>query len=452
MMEKNLHFKDEKSDKFWKIKVSGNTHTVTYGRTGSAGMSKTKSFEDESLARKDAEKLIKSKMKKGYVDLEVEADVEINQGITVALKNKPIVDYVHGEPFDVHVSAPRIKANPHDDEDKSWDEALSEFLLVQDASATTHFVAGIAGEAYDDPNTDIVLKSLVKHKAALPNLQSLYLNDISSEESELSWLIAGNLTPVWEHFPNLREFIVRGYPGEMGQISMPLLERFTVECSGMNQKNLEQIFAADMPNLTHLELWLGTSDYGGETKVSDLEPLLSGKLFPKLKYLGLRNCDYADGLAQAVAGAPVLDRLDTLDMSMGTMGDEGGVALYQSDKVRALEHLDLHHHFMSDWMVGRFRGVDKPSPQLKSPKVETPEPPQVKSGGFLSKIFGKSDAPLPPPVQDEKDEKEAPKSKVDYASISLVAGGKFGPTVNLDGQLDPEEYNDEEWRYVAFGE
>ena len=450
-MKKHLHFKDEKSDKFWKIEVSGNNHTVTYGRTGSSGVSKTKTFDDDSLAQKDAEKLIKSKIKKGYVDLESGAAESAPPADKSILKDKPIVEYIHGEPFDVSRSAPKIIANPHDDDDRSWEDKFAEFLLVQDASATTHFVAGMAGEAYEEANTNIVLSTLVKHKHALPNLLSLYLNDIESEECELSWLIEGDLTPVWEHFPNLREFKVRGYPGEMGQISMPSLEKFTIECSGMNKKNLEQIFSAHMPNLTHLELWVGTEDYGGRTGVEDWGPLLGGELFPKLRYLGLRNCDYADDLAKIVANAPILDRIETLDMSLGTLGDEGGCALYQSEKVRALKHLDLHHHFMSDWMVGRFNGVDKPVPAVRKPKKKPAAPVirPAKSGGFLSKIFGKSEAPPPPVVEVEI---ETAKPAVDYASIPLIPAGQFGPTVNLDGQEDPYEYDDEEWRYVAYGE
>ena len=88
-MQRHLHFKDEKSDKFWKIEVSGNSHTVTYGRTGSAGTSKTKTFENNTLALEAAEKLVNSKIKKGYVDIEVAAAKPIK------LENKPTVQYVH---------------------------------------------------------------------------------------------------------------------------------------------------------------------------------------------------------------------------------------------------------------------------------------------------------------------------------------------------------------------
>ena len=462
-MEKHLHFKDEKSDKFWKIKVENDAHTVTYGRAGSAGTSKTKTFESDVFAQKDAERLLKAKLKKGYIEVgsaqnkpahsqNKSAQVQ-DEPAPARLESKPVVNYVHGQPFDVFKMAPRIAANPHDDENKSWSEKFREYLLVQDSAATTHFVAGIACEAYDVSNTDVVLKSLVEHKQALPNLVSLFLNDIGSEECELSWLIEGDLRPVWEHFPNLIEFKVRGYPGEMGKISMPKLERFTIECSGMKRKNLEQLFNADMPSLTHLELWVGTDEYGGETTPGDWEPLLSGKLFPKLKYLGLRNCSYADELAQIVANAPILDRIETLDMSLGTMGDEGATALYQSNRVRSLKHLDLHHHFMSDWMVGRFLGVNKPAPTPKRPetKIEMPTPAPVKSGGFLSKVFGKTDTP-PPPPPPVPTETESSKSKIDYANIPLIGSGEFGPTVNTEEQEDAYEYDEEGWRYVAFGE
>jgi superfamily I DNA and/or RNA helicase/predicted DNA-binding WGR domain protein len=54
------------SRKFWEIAVSGNSFTVRFGRLGTAGQSQTKSFPDESTAKREAEKLIAEKVKKGY--------------------------------------------------------------------------------------------------------------------------------------------------------------------------------------------------------------------------------------------------------------------------------------------------------------------------------------------------------------------------------------------------
>ena len=66
VMKKYLTYKDDKSDKFWCIEVAGDEFTVTYGKTGSAGTSQTKSFDDEDECMEEAEKLVKEKLKKGY--------------------------------------------------------------------------------------------------------------------------------------------------------------------------------------------------------------------------------------------------------------------------------------------------------------------------------------------------------------------------------------------------
>lgn len=65
-MLKHLKYIDGRSDKFWEIQTEGAMHTVTYGRNGTAGQSKSKHFDSEEACIKDAEKLISEKIKKGY--------------------------------------------------------------------------------------------------------------------------------------------------------------------------------------------------------------------------------------------------------------------------------------------------------------------------------------------------------------------------------------------------
>ncbi|WP_061246360.1 WGR domain-containing protein [Leptospira interrogans] len=67
-MNHNLTFRDDKSDKFWNIETSGNSFTVTYGKTGTAGTSQTKTFETEETCIKEARKLLSEKLKKGYIE------------------------------------------------------------------------------------------------------------------------------------------------------------------------------------------------------------------------------------------------------------------------------------------------------------------------------------------------------------------------------------------------
>jgi predicted DNA-binding WGR domain protein len=73
-MKVYLEYKDEKSAKFWKIDVNNNTHTVTYGKIGANGQSKTKTFDDAEKAIKDAEKLVKAKTKKGYQEVDTKEE------------------------------------------------------------------------------------------------------------------------------------------------------------------------------------------------------------------------------------------------------------------------------------------------------------------------------------------------------------------------------------------
>ncbi|AAN48183.1 WGR domain-containing protein [Leptospira interrogans] len=67
-MNHQLIFRDDKSDKFWNIETSGNFFTVTYGKTGTAGTSQTKTFETEETCIKEARKLLSEKLKKGYIE------------------------------------------------------------------------------------------------------------------------------------------------------------------------------------------------------------------------------------------------------------------------------------------------------------------------------------------------------------------------------------------------
>ena len=57
---------DGKSNKFWEIRVSGASLTTRFGRIGTDGQSKTKSFADAAACEAEANKLIRQKTGKGY--------------------------------------------------------------------------------------------------------------------------------------------------------------------------------------------------------------------------------------------------------------------------------------------------------------------------------------------------------------------------------------------------
>ena len=122
------------------------------------------------------------------------------------------------------------------------------------------------------------------------------------------------------------------------------------------------VAGSEFPELTDLELYLGTSEYFGGSEVADLAGILEGTAFPKLRYLGLRNAENSDEIAAAVAHAPVVARLEVLDLSLGSLGDEGAAALLAGQPLTHLKKLDLHHHFISEPMQDRLR---RPCPAWK---------------------------------------------------------------------------------------
>lgn len=67
-MKRAFIYKDEKSHKFWWIDYSGCDFAVNYGKFGSIGKFEIKEFDTEEECLKQAEKLIRSKEKKGYVE------------------------------------------------------------------------------------------------------------------------------------------------------------------------------------------------------------------------------------------------------------------------------------------------------------------------------------------------------------------------------------------------
>ena len=59
-------FSEGSSNKFWEITLDGNSFTTTYGRLGTDGQSTTKEFDSPDKAKKEFDKLVAEKVKKGY--------------------------------------------------------------------------------------------------------------------------------------------------------------------------------------------------------------------------------------------------------------------------------------------------------------------------------------------------------------------------------------------------
>ncbi|MGW6914901.1 STM4015 family protein [Kitasatospora sp. NPDC054939] len=233
--------------------------------------------------------------------------------------------------------------------------ALWEHFL--DAVDTDRVRAVVIGQWSEEPENLAPSLELVTAAAGrLPALRGLFLGDITYEESEISWLEMCDVTALLTAFPALEELVVRGGDGlELQEVRHEHLRALRFEAGGLPAAVVRRIAACGFPALERLELWLGVEHYGGDTRIEDLAPFLDGAAFPALRHLGLQNSEYQDRIAEAVAQAPVVARLESLALSMGVLGDEGAVALLEGQPLTHLKSLDLHHHFLTGAMQQRLR-------------------------------------------------------------------------------------------------
>lgn len=64
----HLEFEEGTSSKFWRARVEGKTLYVNYGKIGSNGQTQVKDFSDAATAKREFDKLVAEKRKKGYQD------------------------------------------------------------------------------------------------------------------------------------------------------------------------------------------------------------------------------------------------------------------------------------------------------------------------------------------------------------------------------------------------
>jgi hypothetical protein len=238
-----------------------------------------------------------------------------------------------------------------------FNEVWNLFVETVDTTQITALVMGYWGAEYDEHTADPVAL-LTGAASRFPKLRSLFLGDIVLEESEVSWIGHTDIGPIFAAFPGLERLDVRGSEGlTFEPFKSDALRTLRFETGGLPAAIVRALAASELPALEHLDLWLGTRMYGGDVTPDELAPVLGGERFPALRHLGLENSEIADWIASALAGAPVVARLESLSLAHGTLGDEGAEALLAGQPLTHLRKLDLHHHFVSDALVDRLRAA-----------------------------------------------------------------------------------------------
>lgn len=284
---------------------------------------------------------------------------------------KPVIEW---EPGTLHndpgFNAYRIGISyKESDRGKSWEQKFNAFLAVPGSREVEALVVGMFDNLVEGPSgSHAAVAALAAAADRLPSLRAIFLGDITGEENEISWIEQSDVSPLFNAYPQLEHFRVRGGNGlRFGTLRHERLKSLIIESGGLDASVVRDITSSHLPALEHLELWLGDEEYGANAEIVDLAPLFTGKLFPELSYLGLRDSELSDAIAVTVAHSAVIEKLRVLDLSLGTLSDNGAAALLSSPAAARLELLDIHHHFCSEEMIDKLREagirVDSGDPQ-----------------------------------------------------------------------------------------
>lgn len=196
-----------------------------------------------------------------------------------------------------------------------------------------------------------VTQALREHPA--PALRSLALARSTYSDYELSWSSLGDLSALWPCVPRVENVFLRGGTLTLGDMGSLALRSLTIETTGLALENAESLMSGrPWPHLTHLHLWLGVHWRDGLASIEPLRPLLEADGFPALKHLGLMNSELTNDLVAELARAPILEQLETLDLSLGVMTDTGAQPLLDaSDRFAHLREIRLDENFLSDDII-----------------------------------------------------------------------------------------------------
>lgn len=164
----------------------------------------------------------------------------------------------------------------------------------------------------------------------IPTLRSLRIGDFHyPEECEMSWSQLG----AWDlsSLPGLTHLHLQGAVESV--VLPPGLLEVVLESSTTSSK-LVQGLVANTPRATRITIWTGSEEYGSTVQFEDVAPLLERRL----DHLGLMNSEFTDALIVPLAQSRVLPHLKSLDLSLGTLSDDGVRRLLEHST--AFEHLE----------------------------------------------------------------------------------------------------------------
>ncbi|MEO8698438.1 MAG: WGR domain-containing protein [Kofleriaceae bacterium] len=209
--------------------------------------------------------------------------------------------------------------------------------------------------AFVDNSYTGTIKAIAKRQR--PTLRTLVLGDFGSEETELNWSDIGKCAPLYQAVPNLQCLTLRSGSMKLGDIDLPKLRELTIITGGFDRGSMASVGKAKWPRLEKLSIQLGNEH---KFTQKDLQPILDATAFPKVTHLGLGNADGADQICTWLAGSKIAGQLEELDLSHGTLGDAGALALAAAKpRFKQLKKLDVSDNWIGRAGLAALKGFAK---------------------------------------------------------------------------------------------
>jgi len=185
-------------------------------------------------------------------------------------------------------------------------------LLLKDSQATnlTALVCCIPSVNFSyNQGITYIIDILFNAYEQLKSLKALCL-DYSQ-----GWISLGDISAILKAYPKLEVLqISGGHSLDVSPLKHHHLKTLILDTQ-LTEYTISQICQLELPALEYIDFCFGDNCYSRhQPDAQELMPILSGKLFPNLKYLGIRGGKDYNKIASAVARSIIVNRLLVLDL------------------------------------------------------------------------------------------------------------------------------------------
>jgi hypothetical protein len=218
----------------------------------------------------------------------------------------------------------------------------------------------------EDYTFNPVMDILLNAHEQLSNIKALFIGDVNNYELGYLPLVYSDFSYILLAYPKLELLKIRCnsssryYKYFTGLQFSPVrhenLKAIIIESSELCHEMIDEICKLELPALEYLELWLGNNSYIYTSVIELIRDVAN--LFPKLKYLGLRNCELSDHIACAIVDSQIIENLIELDLSIGLLGYKGAECLLNCSSIRQLDTLDISDNYLNHEILEDFNRLE----------------------------------------------------------------------------------------------